>query len=194
MKLRDRATAPRKSEVIGVRLDPKQRYLAEVAARQHRQSLSGFIDWAIQKALAQVELGPKSETVAEKASVLWDVDEPDRLAKLAFNYPHLLSYEEQVIWKMVTEDPEYWTPESTLEEIIGRGDSSGKVTHVPEAGVLDLRKLGMEERILDAAHLQWNVLRAKWPMLVAAARGEAPRKSTPGPSQPGRTRAAKRGL
>ena len=40
-----------RSETVTVRLDPKLRYLAELAARLHRRTLSSYIEWSIKEAL-----------------------------------------------------------------------------------------------------------------------------------------------
>ena len=103
----------RKSEVVTVRLDPKLKYLAELAARRHRRTLSSFIEWAIEDSLSRVQpaytaQGEQASSFADSASLLWDVDEPDRFAKLALNYPDLLDHEEQRIWKLVYECRKLW--------------------------------------------------------------------------------------
>ena len=41
----------RKSEVVTVRLDPKLKYVAELAARRQRRTLSSYIEWAIEDSL-----------------------------------------------------------------------------------------------------------------------------------------------
>src|SRR5689334_3301732 len=87
----------RKSEVITIRLDPRLKYLAELAARRQRRALSSYVEWAIEASLSHVsphsENGPQQrhETLAEVASALWDVDEADRFSKLALRYPDLLT-------------------------------------------------------------------------------------------------------
>jgi hypothetical protein len=101
-----------------VRVSSELRYLAEIAARAQHRTVSSFAEWAIDKALADVELtdgftdendewvdAESVETLREK---LWDVDEPDRLAKLAINFPRLLTHDEQALWKLVKGDPFYW--------------------------------------------------------------------------------------
>jgi len=45
-----------RSETVTIRLDPKLRYLTELAARQQRRTLSSFIEWAIDSALKDVVL------------------------------------------------------------------------------------------------------------------------------------------
>lgn len=136
----------RKTEMIGIRLDPRQRYLAEIAARQQRRSLSSFIDWSIHRSLSLVEIGPGSKTVADMAESLWDVAEPDRIAKLALHYPHLLTHEEQTLWKLVWENRLFWR--AALVKETGGWERSDKT--------LDLK-----------------ILREKWLKLLLVAKGQA---------------------
>lgn len=105
-----------RTETVTVRLDPRLRYLAELAARKQRRTLSSFIEWAVERALDQVylsefneyEQGSTSVALAEKQYHLWDVDEAERSVRLALNYPELLSYDEQVVWKLITECGFLW--------------------------------------------------------------------------------------
>lgn len=104
-KRKSKAGAPR-TEVFAMRLDPKLKYLAEIAARKQRRSLANFVEWAIEQALDDVRLvdplfGGEGVAVSDLASALWALDEPDRLIKLAENYPDLLSYDEQLIWRVI---------------------------------------------------------------------------------------------
>jgi hypothetical protein len=93
-----------------MRLDPKLKYLAEIASRKQRRSLANFIEWAIDEALANVKLvegldvnGPFQVSLREVGNKLWDLEPSDRLIKLAESYPDLLTYEEQIIWKAIFE-------------------------------------------------------------------------------------------
>jgi hypothetical protein len=99
-----------RSETVTVRLDPKLRYLAELAARKQRRTLSSFIEWAIEESLKNVHLDdrPNSRSIATQSSELWDVDEPDRFAKLALRYRDMLTHDEQVLWKLVIENGYFW--------------------------------------------------------------------------------------
>lgn len=105
-----------RSETVTVRLDPKLRYLAELAARQQRRTVSSFIEWAIEEMLCQMPLNPKGksgstvsdDTIMSEASCLWDVEDADRFAKLALRYEYLLTHEEQVLWKLVRENGYLW--------------------------------------------------------------------------------------
>jgi hypothetical protein len=101
-------------EIISVRLDPKLRYLADLAARKQRRALSNFIEWAVEQALKRVYLRENIEaphlniSVASKASDLWDVHEADRFVKLAYVYPELLTHEEHVLWKLIRNNDCFW--------------------------------------------------------------------------------------
>lgn len=99
-----------RSETVTVRLDPQLRYLAELAARKQRRSLSSYIEWAVEISLKEVRLhegtgynGDESITVADEAAKLWDVDDSERFIKLAINYPALLTQEEQERWKILSD-------------------------------------------------------------------------------------------
>lgn len=99
-----------RTEVFAMRLDPKLKYLAEIAARKQRRSLANFIEWSVEQSLGKVLLveiepfgGPQDRTVLDEASKLWDLEPSDRFIKLAENYPDLLTYEEQLIWKAIHE-------------------------------------------------------------------------------------------
>lgn len=105
-----------RSETVTVRLDPKLRYLTELAARIHRRTLSSYIEWAIKDALDGESIRPtwqagfnaSDHTIGHEAEYLWDVDEADRFAKLALRYPYLLTHEEQVLWKVIQENGFLW--------------------------------------------------------------------------------------
>ncbi|MBK9027684.1 MAG: hypothetical protein IPN98_07475 [Propionivibrio sp.] len=108
-KRKPKAAGPR-TEVFALRLDPKLKYLAEIAARKQRRSLANFVEWSLDEALANVKLGETGDfngkyerSVRDEAHKLWDLEPSDRLIKLAENYPDLLTYEEQLIWKAIFE-------------------------------------------------------------------------------------------
>ena len=101
-----------RSKTVTVRLNPKLHYLAEIAARKQHRSLSSFIEWDVQESLTNVILKDNREdganiSLSEVAEQLWDVDEPDRLIKLATAHPDLLNFNEQLQWKVIRENPEF---------------------------------------------------------------------------------------
>jgi len=93
-----------RTEVVTLRLDPKLRYITDLAARSQRRTTSGFIEWAIEIALKEVGVFSKSSTdtasMADIKDDLWDVDKADRFLKLATGFPNLLNHYEQVVWKL----------------------------------------------------------------------------------------------
>lgn len=113
MKTRAKRETTLRTETLSVRLDPKLRYLAKIAAQKQRRPISSFVEWAIEKSLALVEVGPGGKTLADHANFLWDVDEPDRFIKLALNFEELLNHEEQIVWKIISQNSYFWTPNST---------------------------------------------------------------------------------
>ena len=116
-----------RSATVTVRLDPKLRYLAGLAARKQRRTLSSFIEWSIEQSLNQVALRDYDEqdhdrdSIADQAEELWDVDEADRFIKLAANYPEMLTHNEQIVWKLVREHGFFWNRDAD-----SRGSSKWK--------------------------------------------------------------------
>lgn len=97
-------------DAVSVHLDPKLRYLAEIAARKNRRTLASHIEWAVEISLREVILhhgsgynGDDDISVADRANDLWDVDESERFIKLAIRHPELLTLEEQERWKMLAD-------------------------------------------------------------------------------------------
>jgi hypothetical protein len=98
-----------RSVTVSVRLDPRLRYFAELAARKQRRTLSSYVEWVIEESLRQNGLhGHSGPTVAEEMSDLWDVDDADRFVKLALKHSDLLTHEEQVRWKLICENGAVW--------------------------------------------------------------------------------------
>jgi hypothetical protein len=99
-----------RSETVTVRLDPKLRYLAELAARLHRRTLSSYIEWSIESSLSNNQLAGdhNGPSIKDESEYLWDVDDADRFAKLALRYSPLLTHEEQVRWKLIRENGFLW--------------------------------------------------------------------------------------
>ena len=151
---RDRTEgAGKKSEVVTVRLDPKLKYLAELGARKHRRPLSSYIEWAVEQSLSRVWLeeplnGGEGVSVAdaERVQHLWDLDEPDRIVRLAISYPDLLTHEEQLVWKLVRENGLLW-----------KGRHSG----APPEWRWEIKEGSMI----------WERLREHWPVFKAVANG-----------------------
>ncbi|WON75155.1 hypothetical protein [Nitrosospira sp. Is2] len=101
-----------RSETVTVRLDPKLRYLAELAARKQRRTLSSFIEWAIEQSLEKVAIQhPKKgerSNLSQLGDTLWDVGPQERFLKLALKAPELLNYKEERMWKFIDEWKALW--------------------------------------------------------------------------------------
>jgi len=91
-----------KSEIVTLRLDPKTKFGLELLSRKQYRTLSSVVEWAINDALRNEEEG------IGDLDAIWDIDDADRLIKLALYKPNLLNYEEQVIWKTVRENAYFW--------------------------------------------------------------------------------------
>jgi len=144
-----------RSETVTVRLDPKLRYLAELAARRQRRTVSSFIEWAIEDSLKHLSLDLNGGAkLADEAGMLWDVDDADRFAKLALRHPDLLTHEEQVLWKLVKENGFLWR---------------GNYNNVDREWAWTVR----EESLL------FDRLREHWPAFCSVAEGSAPHSALP---------------
>lgn len=85
-----------RSETVSVRFDPRLRWLAEIAARIQRRSVSSYIEAAVEQNLHDVLLEKEPRvSVADNAKLLWKMSEAARLARLSRLYPHLLTHEEE---------------------------------------------------------------------------------------------------
>lgn len=150
-----------RSETVTVRLDPILNYLCELAARSQRRTKSSFIEWAVEQALQEVKVvgtgafGEDSRSMAQLSSILWDVDEADRLVKIAFHAPSLMTHEEQLLWKLIKENGLVWFGGYSN---YGNGEWSWQVK---------------EE------NLRWAVLREHWETFKAVASGDTPETALP---------------
>jgi len=138
-----------RTQTVTLRLDPRLRYLTELAARTQRRTTSGFIEWAIERSLQEVILGSGSSesnegniTLADESFALWDVEEADRFVVLAVNYPHLLPYEEQILWKIIRENEYVW---ETKNFVISNEEK---------------KKVGPRKLILERLRDNWEIFKS----------------------------------
>lgn len=78
----------KKTEVVTLRLEPREKYFAEIAARIQRRSLSNFITWAVEKV--------SSELLDNQHQKYWDTDDDERLKLLKQHAPELLTFDDDV--------------------------------------------------------------------------------------------------
>jgi len=107
------------SETLNMRIDPKLKYLAELAARDTQRTLSGFIEWAIRRALTPAAMQEDEPNVSEQPRPLWmegmwDVDEADRTFLLA-SRPDLMTIEQQRFFKFFMLHMEHTNKKATLK-------------------------------------------------------------------------------
>lgn len=106
---RKKGTTPQiKADNINVRLDPKIRYGLELLARKQRRNLSSVVEWALQKAINEpehglIEMNPSTGVEYNLLYALWDVEESDRLLKMAMWKNELLTFEEERLSKLIRE-------------------------------------------------------------------------------------------
>ncbi len=101
-----------RSKVVTVRFDPKLKFAAELAARKQRRTISSFIEWAVEEAVTRVKVD-EDVTINTVMNQVWDVEDADRFVKLALKFPELLTYEEERLWKVITEYDPIWTDFTT---------------------------------------------------------------------------------
>lgn len=148
-----------RTENVQVRLDPKLRFAAELAAGKERRTLSSFVEWAVERAVKEVSvtLDENGEQVsaAEVTERTWDVDESDRFVNLAWQHPGLLTHNEQRKWKFICETAEFW--QGTVIEL-------DKDQRRQDFGIISAHQ---SEDKFSAARLELNrpLLRAAWVLI-----------------------------
>ncbi len=158
-----------RTKTVGVRLDPKLKYVAELAARTQRRSLSSFIEWAVQEAVDRVSViggGLAPRTAKEVMPLVWDISPSTRLVKLAIYFAGLLTYDEQVLWHLIREHPALW-----------RG-SRGKHTKlaVDAAVFMSATKGESPEKALEN-HFRFDLLEEHFETFEKVAKGELDKKA-----------------
>jgi len=154
---RAKGNANLRTETISVRLEPRTRYLAELAARAQRRTLSSFIEFAIDNALVGIALNDtegKYHNLKESGSQLWDVFTPDKFVKLALRFPELLNHHEQILWKLIKENGVLWKGVHSK--------TSGEWTWV-----------------IREEHVSWQRIREYWELLNRIASGEVEMSKLP---------------
>ena len=101
-----------RSEQVSIRLDPKLRFAAELAASKERRTLSSFIEWAVERAVKEVEITKDATgqliTALNVSEKIWDDSEPDRFANLALRFPDLLTHQERALWNVIKSRHSLW--------------------------------------------------------------------------------------
>jgi hypothetical protein len=155
-----------RTETVQVRLDPKLRFAADLAAAKERRTLSSFIEWAVERAVQNVSVTINKEgnpvSAATVIDKVWDADTSDRFVNLAWHYPELLTHDEQRKWKFIFVTAEFWqsTPLLELDE------------NLRSQGVI-LKAMRDDLPVRDYLfHLNRPLLRAAWGIIEKHISGE----------------------
>lgn len=106
-----------KGESLTVRIHPKLKYGLELLARKQHRTLTTVVEWALTRALEDEKEGLTKYVNVGDAEFnhyinilqeVWDPWEADRFVNLAMCCPELLSYEEELVWKVIKETKVFW--------------------------------------------------------------------------------------
>lgn len=106
---------------ISVRFDPKTKHAADMAARYQRRTLSSYIEWAVEFALTNSDtrdLSGQPIKLWEVAEKTFDVEDSEKLIKMALYAPNLLNYDEMQIWKVIETHSYFWRSHETYKNRI----------------------------------------------------------------------------
>lgn len=164
-----------RSEIVQFRLDPRLRFAVELMAKDEHRTVSSFIEKLVDQAIdthtitllktleeiqaeqggvsvndmqANTDMSRKSVTLAEALKQLWHIDEAHRFVLMAFFAPHLLTYEEELLWAFISKIDYYWT-HYYVTAVDTNGKSLGK----------------MLTRIFDPSGVVWERLNEHWQLL-----------------------------
>lgn len=150
------------AETLTVRMSPRTKYGLELIARSQRRTLASVAEWLFvegmrSQSLTSLQGNPR--LVAHVLEELWDPYEADRLVKLALKYPLLLTYEEDLLWKVIKEIRAFWVPK----------ELPAQLTHKE---MVDVLEGALERRDPQIWEPNLRAIRAQWDGIQAAAKGE----------------------
>lgn len=97
---------------VSLRLDPKMKYLIDLMTRDQKRTITGVIEWSLERAASQVmitgEAYTEGDTFAQAIDHLWSTDEATRVIKLAIYRQSLLDYDEMRIWETIRATKHFW--------------------------------------------------------------------------------------
>lgn len=138
---------PRK-EVVSFRLEPKIKYLVDIAARVQRRSPTNYIEYILEESLKNIEID-KGKSVYDASIDLWSSSEIQRIFKLHTKYPMLLTFEEEQIMEIVLE---YYTENFSLDE---NGDADDAIGVSLDWEIIKLAASGNEEAKHWVSEKKW---------------------------------------
>lgn len=161
-----RKTAQHKSgsESFSVRLGARTKYGLELIARNQRRSLSSLAESTFHELIRHSQftsLTGGTRPLSQVLEDLWDPFEADRVVNLAQMYPALLTYEEDLAWKVVKGEPSFWKNRKT---------TSGEESAIAIADALQSNAAGRPTKRPRDPNMER--IRAQWETIKAAANGE----------------------
>ncbi|HRQ46982.1 MAG TPA: hypothetical protein PK725_08525 [Rhodocyclaceae bacterium] len=90
-----------KSEVITIRINPKVKFGLEIMARHNNASVAQMVETAIYRMLKDPFNNSRyihDDFDPSIINKLWSPHRGERLLRMVFEHPELLSYEEEVVW------------------------------------------------------------------------------------------------
>lgn len=115
---------------LSLRLDPRSKYLIDLLARQQKRTITGVIEWAVERAGTETIFdGDRALSFLDMIDSLWSTDESVRLANLALVRPDLLDYDELRIWETIKASKDFWHDEQ-LNYLLLQEEWDRLLTHV----------------------------------------------------------------
>lgn len=98
-----------KGKLISLRLTPKMRYCVELLARvQRRNSITAVIEFALDSLMQDSKSGLYDASGSYLPDLIWDEDEIYCFVKLCLHRPELLTYDEELVWRVIEGNGGYW--------------------------------------------------------------------------------------
>ena len=99
-----------RTEQLTLRMDPRTKYLGQLAAMQNRITLASLIDRGLLRAIDETAICEGNEAVqlSAVAPQIWAEHEADRLVKLADRFEFLLSTQQRTVWEHIQGTQKYW--------------------------------------------------------------------------------------
>ena len=98
----------KKGVSITVRVTPRTKFVIDLLTKSQHRSVTALFESFVARAeedefVHEDEGGPRS-----LVDMLWDTDDISRLVNLASIAPKFMTYEEQVLWRVMRDEPLFW--------------------------------------------------------------------------------------
>lgn len=121
------------SVTLSLRLDPRSKYLIDLLARDQKRTITGVIEWAVERAGTEAIFDKENGTnFLDTIDTIWSTDESLRLTNLAQARPDLLDYDEMRIWETIRASPFFWYKNEWGNPVLATGDLQEHWEHLIE--------------------------------------------------------------